>query len=381
MSTNDFKKIVQLIKKTAGDFDDKREGPGQPAIDPKKVPSRRTAPNAATNDFAAPRGSAATDPKATEPKATGAGYSKDPEIVKMQDALINLATTVSNQLNTKVERNGLPLGLNTPDEAHKPASGQTSFSDFIVNRYMGGSDAQQASIDTAAIKYDPKTHSTPNRMLGIMNTMSRIGSTDIKGQFTPDGKWGPKTNDGLKNAKAFGTAMLQLADDFKIQGISSYDTARLQGFVTRKDDTDWSPSEKHDAAPTLTSHIKMITSLFNEVKEKLLNNPETKKYIEGKKPYVTYKKIVKMDNRDQGLKDSIAKTRFKIYDIDFQIRQPSNENGTIKAKINFQDLVSPENFDKWLTSSNLLNQPGVTKDMIISAIRLQLKTKVPQGAK
>ena len=363
-----YKLLVQEIQKRAEEVPGRKKGP--------KVTA--TAPARGTPGTVPQRG-VARPPLATGPQ----GSSKDPEVVKMQEALINLATTVSTQLNTKVDRKNLPLGLNVPDEAHKPASGQTSFSDFIVNRYMGGGEAVQSQIDPTATKHDVSTQSTPNRMLGIMNTMSRIGGSDIKGQFSPDGKWGPKTNDGIKNARAFGSAMLQLANDFNIS-INSYSSAQLQGLTYPVKDTDWSPSEKHTAAKTITDHINLIAKMFSEIKTKLLNNPETKKYIEGAKPYASYKKITRLTQDEEWAKNLLAKSApVAANNILIEMPQPGGQPGSnLTAVINYKDLISPTEYNKWYNSDAAKNfkQTGVTGPDIIDAIRNKIKSLIPAPA-
>jgi len=326
---------------------------GAPAPTAAPAPSaegRRYKPRAAASPSVAPQGS-----------------YKDPEVVKMQEALINLATTVSNQIKVK--------------DINKDVGswGRSSFGDFMVKNYMRDSgEGVESSMDPEKVKHDKASQTGPNRMIAIMDTMSRIGGTDVKAQFQADGKWGPKTNDGLHNARAFGTSLLKMAKDFNLP-LKSYTDTDLQTFAVPEKDTDYTQQQKHTAAPAFTAHIQRITAMFNEVKSGILENPKNREYIEAKEPYMTYKKITQLSARDQGLKDWVARNRTKEYDIDFQMQQPSNEKGILKATINYQDLISPENFNKWLESdaAKQLKQPGVTRDMIIGAIRQQLKTMVP----
>lgn len=307
-----------------------------------------------------------TKPAAPAAKPVAPAVYSVPVISKMQQALVNLATTVSNELTPK-EVAG-PKG-------QQSALGRTTFGNFIVQHYLRPSPVAPTEFGSAH---------NPTKMSNVMETMSRLGSS--KNDFAIDGRWGPKTNAALRDTNAFAFAMLKLAADFEVP-VKSYSSAVLAQFKVPENDTDWSVPQKAAAAPTFVKHIEAITNLFREIKDGLLNHPEHKSYIEGNQAFASYKKIEPLSPQDQNFEEQWSNQVNPSDSVAFNMEQPGRSGTLLGASINYSDLVSLEKFDNWLKSgdSKQLKQPGVTQLAIISAIRKALEAKagppVAPGAK
>jgi hypothetical protein len=301
------KQIIQLIKKMAGDVID------------------------------------LNDPNSAEASPSG---GKDPGIVKMQEGLINVAKLITDQFQQK---------------STNAAVGSVSFSDFIAQNYL-----KKSTSAPGATEYETNA---PRKMINIMETVTGIGGSGY--DFAADGKWGPKTNKSLNNIKSFASAMLKLAEDFKMQ-LESYSVAQLAGFTVPVKDTDWTQQQKSQYAPILTEHIDLIARMFSEIKDKILNNSEHKEYIEGTKPLISYKKTEQLPDYELEKIKTLAKENAPI---SLGVPQPGVPNSILPGQINVKDLLSKSSFDAWLNSTGAekFKQYKVKKPEIFNAIRRSLK--------
>lgn len=337
------KNLIDLIKKFGQDL----ELPDAPGIEvkPTAVPAK-TAPQAAP---AAP----AIPTTQTAPSARPV-VSNFATVKAMQSALVNLAKVVTDQFAT-----------NTSGTEKAPVA-RTSFHDFITQNYLRKSPVKGKEFGSNA---------DPTKMSGIMDSMSRLGST--KNDFAIDGNWGPKTNAALQNANAFAYAMLKLAADFKLP-IKSYNEEMLGKFVVPESDTSITVSEKAVKAKEFTDQVAAITKMYEEVKAGVLNNPTHKEYIEGK-PFVSYKKSTPLSAYD---KDIAARWTERLPEntIPFNIQQP--DGSLLGATINYADLLSADSFKKWYDNGDnqQLKQPNITHQIVLDAVRKALEAKSATAA-
>lgn len=359
------KATVDLIKKIAQDLD---FFPGT-APAPRATPSGRgrPAPTAGgeLRDFDAP-----SAPSSRPGPNVSSGV---PQVKKMQQALIDLAQSVTAQVNVQ------GMGSDRPQEANE-ASSRDSFNNFITKHLMSGSDVQGKEFDPNSKDKNP---SQAHRMTTIMNTMSRIGDSKTRAAAI-DGKWGPLTNNALRNAYAFAFSMLQMASEFQSPP-KSYNQADLAKFRELiPSDEMVTPVIKLDtqsieAANLLAQHLKAIQSMYAEVKGSVLQNPSYQTYIEGDTPFATYKKTGPAFNpQEKQMYDQLSagNTQYNK-SFNFLVHSPDGK-ASMEGHISIADLMSAEAFKKWYYSPN--NAVREDPNLIFNAIRQALQQSNQVGA-
>lgn len=360
------------------------------------APPRRGAPRTPATSTPAPTPATSTPTPTTTPSnvprkegpasgPTGPAVStlgRHPAIKKMQESIVALAKTVNSQINledmaqTTTETIGKDqFGKDVAAPAHEAgeAASRGHFSNFIA-KMLRDSEPEGVEFDPTPSKtqMNQKQPSEATRMYTIMNTISRLGSAAK--EMEPDGKWGPRTNTGLRDTASFASAMLRLAAAFNTP-IKSYTDADLKSFVVPEKDTELTYNQKIEQAPTLTKHVEAIHRMFLEVKKKILENPRHQSYIEGNQEYTSYKKVVPLTQTEIALQKSWARERRPENYFNISMDQPGVQGAKLNSKINYTDLVSPQSFDAWFNGpeGKEMQQPGVTKQMIIAAIKASLQ--------
>lgn len=358
------KATVNLIKKIAEDLD---WYPGDaPSAKPKPSGGSRSTPvgGGEIGDFDAPT---------TQPTETGGGSSGVPQVKKMQQALINLAQSVTAQVNVQ------GMGSDRPQEQGEAAQ-RDSFNNFLTKHFMRGADVQGQEFDPNSKEKNP---SQANRMTSIMDTMGRIGDSKTR-SMVADGKWGPLTNNGLRNAYAFASAMLQLASSFKTppQAYNQADLAEFKEYIPP--DEYVTPVIKIDAnaiqhAEYITQHLNGIQKMYGEIKSDILQNPQYQTYIEGNTPFVTYKKTGPAFNQQEKQMYDQMSYGNPQYNrtFNFSVRSPDGK-ASMEGHISIADLMSSDAFKKWYYSPN--NAVREDPSLIFSAIRQSLQQAGQGGA-
>lgn len=228
---------------------------------------------------------------ASRPGAVRVGGSI-PTVVKMQDELINLANTV-------VKAGGLfnvtPQQEKQVDSSpvnQEQAASRTSFLDFVA-RLARQSDVPAVEFNPApgAVKQRDKGGAPATRMNMLMDTMRRIGGTqNTASELKTDGRWGPKTNAGVRNAYALAFALMTISEElgYKPKAYSMQYLPTFKSWIP-EDPSTLSDPDKEKAASEITAHLQAIEKLFQEVKEHVLQNPGYQKYIDGNAAFATYK--------------------------------------------------------------------------------------------
>lgn len=321
-----------------------------------------------------------------DPNALGAEPKRviipNKNIIAMQKALQSLAKNVLSSLKaedmTKTDEKG------TPTRESGAAMGRVSFNDFIVKNFLRQSDVEGIEYDTKSPKMSEKTPYTPTHMSLIMDTMKRIGGE--KEEDFADGKWGPRTNAAVRNAYAFGFAMNNFAKKFgagkEIAAIySDNDLANFKSSLPENENSLTPQQKENEFAPAFTKHIIQINRMYNMIKSKIINNPENRSYIELDRPFVSYKKVVPLNQQDQALKRQLytawSKQRHTNNAFSITVNQPGREGGSLTANLNYTDLISPQSFNAWLNgpAGKELTQNRVEVSDILKAIRNSLEQK------
>lgn len=372
MTKEYHKSLVEMIKKYAIAAPDPGPGHTKPAVKPAPATTPAGPPAATPTGRPAVPGPTDTAKPAGQTSAHTTAFS--PAIKKMQEALIALSRDVDSQL--KVENVTQSVDGKATQEARE-ANQRASFSNFIA-KHMMREEVPATEFDPSSnvTKVENKKPSEATRMTTIMDTMRRVGGE--KNEIDPDGKWGDRTNQALKNANSLAYALLKLAGDFKIEGIKSYSEGSRTDFKAPENSSDWSYHQKVEYAPILTQHITAIRKLFHEIRNSILENPEYQTYIEGNTPFITYKKSPPLTQTELALKGWWSRGRKPRNYFPVSLPQPGAAGSVLKTQVNYTDLVSSQSFDAWWNGpeGKAVQQPGVTKQMVLDAIKQSLNSKL-----
>jgi hypothetical protein len=121
----------------------------------------------------------------------------------------------------------------------------------------------------------------------ILQQMQTIGNVRA-GLSVADGIWGPATQKALQNVIPLGSALLQLAHDFHLS-VGAFDwkeLAQLQALITENQDSNI--TQKIDAAIPITTQLKNLRELSQQVQADILHKPLYRSYVEGGQAFHTY---------------------------------------------------------------------------------------------
>lgn len=298
--------------------------------------------------------------KPTAPKPTGGGgYGGNTNVITMQYALQDLAKAVAEQyLN-------LQEAFSEDPRTRNQAKSRDAFGVFLAKNYMRNSQVP-------GIEYDPsekvtevadkeKSATDPTRLSVVMDTMNRVGHPK-KGERFADGNWGPRTNAAIRNAYAFASGLFDFVNDVnrfatKKLDIKSYNPSRLNDLAkyAQVDPKALSPIQKLQAAPEVTKHVKDIKSMYEEVKNNILQHKAYQQFIEGDRAFKSYAKV----------------TPQQINAVKKQFPQGINVTvGGVPTNIKVEDLLSKKALEEWIDRAipNAKQQGKATPEIVISSL-------------
>jgi hypothetical protein len=281
------------------------------------------------------------------------GVSKSwPTVVDMQRQLIGLAQDVTSQINIQQ--------MAGPGREAGEASGRNAFGDFITENYLSKSDVPGVEFDPDPSKQrmDQKQPTDPSKMDVVMDTMRRIGNPK-GGEFSDDGKWGPRTNAAIHNAYAFAFAMLKLAQDFHAH--TSYTEGELQEFkpLIPEEYDSVNITEKLRLAPEITRQIKAIRNMYRDVKQHVLEKPANRAYIEGDRAFHTYKRP------GTGLTPDSLASMSQQFDRTLRVSYKDEHGQWADKPITVKDLLNPQSLAAWQKA----NVPHMPLENILNSLR------------
>lgn len=302
----------------------------------------------------------------------GGGGGVNTPISQMQEKMIALGNQVQGQLKVediaKMNQPAQPGGQPTATPEAQEAAGRDSFGDFMA-KMMRGSGAQEFNPDPNARQMGQKRPSSPSRMWVFMDTVKRVGG--VKNEVKPDGVWGPRTNQGLLNIRAYAAALLNLAGQFGVP-IKSYSQQNLEEFVVPRVDTEISQADKVKSAPIIGEHLDAIGQMFQEFKDGVLENPHFETYINDTTPFATIGGPPKQPGQDQGQQPALisaqdAQTINKYYPS-FQINFTGPDGAPQSKTLSITPLITLQALEAWK------KQNGVTMNNrdILNQIRSQV---------
>ncbi len=170
-----------------------------------------------------------------------------------------------------------------------PESNNSAFLNFMLKNFNQGDVTQHNIGDKDVSNYDEALN---NRIKGkdtfdirkIMDSIKNIGGHKPGGLTKPDGKWGPLTNDALKNIYIFAAAMSNIQKELDIK-LEPLDLRGLANVPAK--DTDIDNLEKAKRAPIIAENIKKLRLFFSEFKKNVFENPEYRNLIDQKSKFPT----------------------------------------------------------------------------------------------
>ncbi len=279
MAKNNFKEILEYIQKYGAG----RMPPGVAATTP-----------AVSGTTSGGR------PPPTSPIGTGtARMPAIPAVQEMQRAMQDLANAVMRdaQSATMARKPGDAL---QPTANPEVMAAKKGFNDFIAEQYLGGLDSDKKGVewstDKSVTSLPAKQESQTDiyELDAVMDTFRRIGM-GVK-EFNPDGVWGPRTDNALRNMMGFAYALLQVEGDFGLKNPGyTYDNWKqfqqlLSGYTIDASGRNSMPANEQAArAAQITKHLKAIANMYtNQFRTGVLARPEFRPLLEGNRSFEKY---------------------------------------------------------------------------------------------
>lgn len=330
MNKNSIKNILDIIQKSAIG-----SPPGSPAATSPTIPS---------------------NPKNKTP---GTGYGGgapgklgvNPNIRKMQQAMIELADAVMQDANLKYvhPKNENKIIANPAMAGKEEQKSKKGFADFMAEQYTSQLDDAHKGETWAkdekktSLQSKKDTTSPIFELDAVMNTMKRIGNP-AGGERNPDGFWGFRTDNALKNIMGFAYSLLQLEQDFGLPANNIYTkgnwnalTYLVSGYEVDPDNKNpvgLSEEERPKRAIEIYKHIKAITKLYEHVRTMILSHPTYSSFITGNNKFDISKKDLGLNITQPDIDKAIDEKRH-IY-----VNLPTWVDGKEQAPTQFPLMLS-----------------------------------------
>lgn len=260
-----------------------------------------------------------TSPKATIPKTVkkDVAVKSIENIKKMQEAIIDLAKVFTSQR------------ANIQKEEKVPST----IADYLTENYL----SDKPGTSSVALSFE------------------QISDPKIS-NLVPDGKWGEKTNNALRNVYNFANSLLSLADDFSLKPMS-YNRQFLDQLgvgVHYKDDLPL--LKKIEYAPIITKHINSIKDLYMELRNIIYKNPTYRSVIEGQKVEPEKKQVLPSKVLEA------LNNRYK-FEVSY-----TTQAGVAKVPILVKDISNSDNLKAWQQA----NVPQMPLNDIITQVKNQI---------
>jgi hypothetical protein len=275
----------------------------------------------------------------TSPASSGesAFYQQGLTPVKqMQQALINLSRDIASH--------------NIMDVADRTTSkgdlltGSNPFLNFLVSSYMNVAkttgkqlvntdEKQPVRMDTAKLNDNFK---------GVLQTITRIGTPGA--ERAPDGNWGPRTNNALKQIYSLAYALTKVTEDMGVQLSSMYNEQDLLEFYNNipQEPTQINVHEKVKRAAVLAKNLDKLRALYDSFRETIFNNPTYKAHISQEKPLFVKK-------HEQAIGPALNKYEQSLYQKHKATEIDISLNGRMTTIMPY-NLSSMDAFKKFLNS-------------------------------
>lgn len=342
--------IKKMGQKRKGGLEDLEDAPGI-----STSPIGKTRKGGLENLEDAPGTSSTNAPNVS----TSPVVNSDPNVKKMQQEMTKLADVISEQIDFKTMLKGMQNPQNTNKQEFEKTLGRGSFSNFMVGSYLRNSDVKGVEFDSdpKISKINQKIPSDLKNMYVVLDSIKRVGSHSD--EFTDDGKWGPRTNNSLKNMTAMADAIIRLSEDldFPMKSFTNSDLNQLKSLIPPTHN--FPLAEKSKKAKEITKYLQSMIVLFKEFNENILNSPYNKQQIEGA-PFITYKKTQEKtepnfsDDEKAIHSDLVVKKNESSFanhpDAKFTVNLGAGQSFVITAA----DLLNAQSLDAWANKNTTL---------------------------
>lgn len=257
-------------------------------------------------------------------------------VKQMQQLLISIAYSISNH--------------QIHDTPHRPTdkdslAGADPFMSFLVNNYVNKSKPVGNQVVNTDVHMPSRmeTSKLNDNLKGILTTIQRIGTPGAEQK--PDGQWGPRTTNALKQTYALAYMMMQLKKDMGIavEGYSDADLTKFHGDIPDSE-TKLPAAEQNQRATALIQDLTKFKQMYEDFRESILNNPNHAQYITQDKPLM-------LERGNQQNPTALHPDDQELYKQVKGIQVNTTVNGKALA-ITPYDLETMDNFKKFLDRNN-----------------------------
>ncbi len=235
----------------------------------------------------------------------GAVKSVSSSVVEMQQAMIALANE-----NYQAPPTGQPIDM---DQYQK----NKDFEDFMVESYSNGSNIKGEEWNPSVAFHTPGTR-RPSDLIELSNVFNQLKKINsVSDPIKPDGRWGFRTQNGIKNIWAFADALIRVYEDFdsNLQSpeFTKQDLSQLGEKIPKtsegadadveKEMKKYSSSDLDERAKVIAPLVNKLTLFYRRFKKSILQNPIYKQFVESDEEgkYKTFGINIKPKIEDAGV--------------------------------------------------------------------------------
>lgn len=301
-------------------------------------------------------GTTTTTHRVPSPSGTATPTQGIAAVQEMQRAMQGLADAVMRDAGsaTMAHKPGDAL---QPSATKEVANAKKGFNDFIAEQYLGGLDEDKKGVEwstdkaVTTVPAKQQTQTDIYELDAVMDTFRRIGMG--KSEFNDDGRWGPRTDNALRNIMGFAYALLQLENDLGLKNpVYTYDAWKafsrlLSGYTVEGAKISLTPEEQAERAKAIIPHLKAITNMYtHQFRSEVLAKPEFRPLLEGKRSFEKYETTGTSKDALTPQEDALSKApTAKITGMSF--RAPGLPGGKID-NVPLYALRSKDDFNKFL---------------------------------
>jgi hypothetical protein len=226
-------------------------------------------------------------PNVNAPAAPSAAFYQhgNKPIIAMQQALINFSRDIAS--------NAIDVTDRTTDKGEF-LTGSNPFMNFLVTSYLNKARVSGKQLVDTDLRQPTRMDSAKknDNFKGVLATINRIGTPGGPGtEQRPDGIWGPRTNNALKQVAGLAHTMLEVKKDMGlgISGYSETDLAQLQSAIPDDINSLKNINEKVAKAIVIAKSLDKLRALYDDFRETILKNPTYSAHISQAKPLVVEK--------------------------------------------------------------------------------------------
>ena len=305
-------------------------------------------------------------------------------IRRMQQAMIELADAVMQDANLSYVHPGTEgKVIKSPGMAgQEQAASKKGFADFMAEQYTSQLDDAHKGETWAkdekktSLQSKKDTTSPIFELDAVMNTMKRIGNP-AGGERNPDGFWGFRTDNALKNIMGFAYSLLQLEQDFGLPANNIYTkgnwnalTYLVSGYEVdpgNKEPVGLSEEERPKRAIEIYKHIKAITKLYDHVRTMILSHPTYSSFITGDNKFDVSQKDLGLNIKPEDIDKAINEKRHIYVNLPTWVNgkeQPSSQLPLMLSNLKDQDSF------KQFMIQNLKYPEGIVNNQINKVFNL-----------